>query len=245
MSGCAGILYNGLVLLRRALTRAGSTATIAGAALLAGAAVALAGTPAASAAAAGASKGTLAGNAQARSALLTRQEIGSSWSQSPPPKTVPPLTCPAFSPSLRGDHQIGAAISPRFQGSSSGPFVSQTAYVYATAAQGTAVARALMRAALGRCIASGLLAGSGDGVTFAVSRRQSIVLPELGVAAVGFRVLGTASQAYQLTDVDLDAIVLAHGQTVTEVSFATFYAPAPRSLELRLARRIAKQIAAP
>lgn len=185
-------------------------------------------------------KATAAGNARAASVLLKRAEIGSGWSQAAAPKSVPPITCQSFDPSLRGDVQIGAAISPRFQGSSSGPFVSQTAYVYATAAQGRAAARALMRAKLGTCVSASLLDGSGDGVSFAVSKVSPLPLPALGVGAIGFRVAGTASQTYQLVDVYLDAIVLARGATVTEVSFATFLAPASESLEVRLARQLAR-----
>jgi hypothetical protein len=45
-----------------------------------------------------------------------------------------------------------------------------------------------------------------------------------------------------VTDVDLDAIVLAHGQTVTAVSFASLYTPPSKTLEVRLARRIAQLV---
>lgn len=216
---------------RRPLGRAVLAATLAAAGVLASVTTA-------------AGKTTAAGNAQAATVLLTRAEIGRSWSEEAAPKSVPPLTCPSFHPRLRGDVQIGAAISPRFQGSSSGPFVSQTAYVYATPAQGTAAARALMRAKLGTCVSASLVDGSGGGVSFAVSKESPLRLPRLGVAAIGYRVAGTASQPYQLVDVYLDAIVLAHGATVTEVSFATFLAPPAESLELRLARQIAKLIKA-
>jgi hypothetical protein len=192
-----------------------------------------------------AARNTAAGDARAASVLLARSEIGRGWSETAPPSSVPPLTCPAFNPSLRGDVEIGAAISPRFQGSQSGPFVSQVAYVYATPAQGVAAARALLRARLGRCFASSLVAGSGGGVTFKVLRQESLGLPRLGVDAAGYRVAGTASQAGQPVDVYLDAIVLADGPTITEISYATFFQPPSRSLELKLARRLARLIAAP
>ncbi len=194
-----------------------------------------------------ASGATKAGDGLAASLLITRAELGAGWSTGAAPKSVPPITCSAFNPTVRGAVQIGAAISPRYQGSSTGPFVSQTAYVYATPAQGRAVARAQMNAKLGRCLASGLVDGSGAGVTFAAKAGVPLRLPGLGsgVAAVGYRVPGTASKPYQLVDVYLDAIVLARGSAITEVSFATFFEPPARSLELRLARQLARLLAAP
>ena len=213
-------------------------------------AVATFGPPAAIAA--GGSTSKAAGRAQAVAELLRRADLGHGWSATAAPKSVPPLTCSAFNPSLRGDVEVGAALSPRFeeQTTAEGPisdvFVSQAVYVYATPAQGAAAARALLRPKLGRCFAASLVAGSGGGVHFTALKAQALHLPRLPVAAVGFRVPGTASQstsgAYQVANVFLDAIVLAHGQTVTEVSFASFAAPPASSLEVRLARRIAQLV---
>ena len=187
---------------------------------------------------------TKAGNRLAGSALITRAELGGGWGASAAPKSVPPITCSAFNPSVRGAVQIGAAISARYQESSSGPFVSQTAYVYATIAEGRAVARAEMQAKLERCLAASLVAGSGGGVRFAATARAPLQLPGLGagVTAVGYRISGTASQPYQLVDVYLDAIVLARGAEISEVSLASFLTPPERSLELRVARAIARRL---
>jgi hypothetical protein len=156
---------------------------------------------------------------------------------------VAPLTCSGFDPPLRGDTEIGAAATGRFAPAGGGLFVSQVAHSYATAAQGRAAARALLRPALARCLAAGLTGGSTATVHFAATGHRRLGLPGLGLAAAGYRVSGTASQTYQLVDVYLDAIVLARGQTVTQVSFASFETPPSRALELRLARLIARRLA--
>jgi hypothetical protein len=137
-----------------------------------------------------------------------------------------------------------ASQTGRLQATSSGPFFSQQAYVYATVAQGNAVAAAVISPALVRCVASGLTRSSGNGTTYVVSREHGLSRPRLGARAGGYRVVADVSQAGQsIGTVYLDAIVLAHGRTVTEISFATFSGPPERRLELRLARAVARRIA--
>jgi hypothetical protein len=185
---------------------------------------------------------TAAGNAQARGELLTRADLGGGWRGGGLARSVPPITCSSFNPQLLTERETGAAATGRFRQSSTGPFVSQAAYVYATSAQGAAVARAVMRAKLLRCVADSLVAASGGGVKYAVTHRRLLTLPGVGIRAAGYRVAGTATLSGTSTDVYLDALVLANGQSVTEVSLATFYGPPSRALELRLARTIAHRV---
>lgn len=187
---------------------------------------------------------TPAGADIAGAALLTLRQLGQGWRTTAPPRQVPPVTCPAFDPQLPAAVEIGAEATGRFSGSSTGPFVSQQAYAYASSAQGQAVARAVMQRRLLACVAGSLAGGSTRQIRFRVLRRHGLGLPGLGVAARGYRVAGTATQPEQTVAVFLDAIVLAHGRTLTELSFATFFAPPPRALELRLARAAARLIAA-
>ncbi len=181
----------------------------------------------------------------ARAALITRAQLGSRWQErSAVAKKVPPLTCSGYAPGAATAHVAAAAQTGRFQATSSGPFISQQAYVYATVTQGSAVAGAVISPGLVRCVANGLTRASGNGTTYVVSREHGLSLPRLGAQAGGYRVVADASQAGQsIGAVYLDAIVLAHGRTVTEISFATFTAPPQRSLELRLARVVARRIA--
>lgn len=220
----------------RRLSRLGAVAVI-GAATLAG------GPLTAGSTAATARHHTLAGAGIARAALLTPRQLGPGWRTTAPPRHVPPVTCPAFDPQLPAAVEIGAQATGRFSGSSTGPFVSQQAYAYATAAQGEAVARAVIGRRLLACVAASLTGASTRQIRFRVLRRHGLGLPGLGVAARGYRVAGTATQPEQTVAVFLDAIVLAHGRTLTELSFASFFAPPPRALELRLARAAARRIA--
>jgi hypothetical protein len=187
---------------------------------------------------------TPAGTALARRALLGRADLGRGWIGTPAPKAVPDLTCPQFSPALTGVVQIGAAISPTFQQSPSGPFASQTAYAYASRAEAGSVWQAVARPRLLRCVAESLTRGSGSGVHFAVTGKRLLALPSLSVRAAGYRVTGTASVPGQTVNVYLDVLLLGGRDTVTELSISSFLQPASRALELRLARTVAARIAA-
>jgi hypothetical protein len=216
---------------------AGAVAALA--VLIAGVAGGLAG----SAGAASGTQTTAAGAAAARQALLARRDLGRGWTTSAPaPKRVAPMTCPGFNPSLQGISQIGAAVTPTYGRSSAGPFVSQTAYTYATPSQQRVVWQQVARAGLLSCVAASLAGGSGQGVKFKVTGKHVLGLPRLAASAMGYRVSGTATQPYQTINVYLDVLLLGRGQRVTELSLTSLEQPASRSLELRLARIVAGRL---
>jgi hypothetical protein len=196
----------------------------------------------AAAAAATVAHHTPAGMTLARHALLRRGDLGRGWTGSAAPNTVPELTCPGFSPRLQGVVESGSAITPTFQGSSSGPFVSQTAYAYATGAEEGTVWRNVARPSLLRCVAASLTQGSGNGVRFTVADKRLLSLPKLAARAAGYRVAGTASTPGQTIDVYLDVLLLGRGETVTEISISSFAQPVARAFELRLARIVARRM---
>lgn len=186
---------------------------------------------------------TAGGESLAHHALLRRAELGHGWTaDAPAPKPVPLITCLQFSPVVLGIHQTGAAATPRFQRSANGPFVSQTAYSYASPSQARRQARAEMRRGLLRCLAASLTQQSSSSLIFTVKHRRVLPKPATSLKAAAYRVSGSASQADQTVDVYLDAILMRSGRTITELSIATFLQPPGRSLERRLTRRIAARI---
>jgi len=137
---------------------------------------------------------------------------------------------------------VGRAESPTYGQSSSGPFVSQTAYAYGSGSQQGRVWNALARPKLVRCVAQALLAGSGGGVHFTVTGRQTLGLPALPANARGYRVSGTATTTGQTVNVFLDMILLGRGQTISALSISTFQVPVASRLELRLAGAAARRL---
>jgi hypothetical protein len=191
-----------------------------------------------------ASHPTPAGMARARALLLRRGDFGRDWTSSPAPKTVPGLTCPAFSPALSGVVQTGGAISPTYEQNPTGPFASQTAYAYANGAEEQTVWSEVARPRLLSCVAASLDRTSTGGVHFAVSGKRLLALPSLAVRAEGYRVTGTATVPNQTVNVYLDVVLLGGGDGVTELSFSSFLQPVARTFEVRVARIIAGRVAA-
>jgi hypothetical protein len=187
---------------------------------------------------------TAAGMAQARHVLLNRGDLGRAWTSSPAPKSVPDLTCPAFSLALASVVQTGSAISPTFQASSTGPFASQTAYAYASGRQEQTVWLKVARPHLLTCIAASLVRSASGGVHFTAAAKRVLILPPLPVRAIGYRVTGTASVPNQTVNVYLDVLLFGGGTTVTELSLSSFVQPVARALETRLARSVARRITA-
>lgn len=185
---------------------------------------------------------TAAGRALARAALLKRSDLGPGWSAGPVPGSVPALTCPGFSPALRGAVENATAVSAPFQDSVTGDVVTQSAFVFAAPAQATSVAKAVMRRKLLSCVAQSLVAGSSHGVHFTVAARHLFSLPRTGAKTAGYRVSGTASMTDQTLNAYLDEVVLARGRTVTAVSYASLEQPFDAQVELRLARIVAGRI---
>lgn len=186
-------------------------------------------------------KHTKADMAAARSVLLRLADVGASWKTGR--SKLGSLTCPSFQPTLKGVVETGAAASPNFRAGSAGPFVSQSAWVYRTAAQATTLWRAVVGKGLAGCFADSVRSGSTSSVTFAITGHRRLGLPKLRARAAGYRVVATAAATDQSITVVYDLIVLDRGRAVTELSFAGFSTPVPRALELRLARRTAARLA--
>lgn len=170
---------------------------------------------------------------------MHERDLGSEWSSTPAARKVPEPTCPAFDPMLAGVVETGAASTPTFQKTASGPFVSETSYVYATSAQEASTWHKLATHGFLRCVATSLAQGAGQGVSFKVTGRHRLSLPKLAASAAAYRVSGTASQPGQSVGVYLDVILLGRGRAISELSFSSIQQPLSRKFELRLARTAA------
>ncbi len=211
--------------------------------VLAGAAVACSCLPAA-ASASPAVRRSAAGDALASGVLLQRVDLGRGWS-AVGGQQVGTLTCPGLHVSLRGVTETGAAVSRRFSHGASGPFVSQTAFVYASPAEQGEVWDRVMTPGYSRCAAASLLSGATGRVRFQVSRRQRLSLPRVAARQAGYRVVGDAIAGSVTIPVYLDVVALGAGPVLTEISVSSFDQPVSRRLELSLARAVARRLHAP
>jgi len=179
--------------------------------------------------------------AAARRLLLVRADLGESWNAGR--TKLGALTCPTFDPPLKGIVETGAAGAANFTLGTGGPFVTQSAWIYRTAAQATSLWRTVVGKGLQQCLSDSVGSGSTQSVTFTVTGRRRLALPKLGARAAGYRVAAKAETTLQTVTVVYDLVVLGRGRAVTELSFASFSTPVSRTLELRLARRAVAKLA--
>jgi hypothetical protein len=178
----------------------------------------------------------------ARKMLLRRADFGAHWTTTAPAKKVPTLTCPAFTPDLPSLPKPGAAASPTFSQTATGPFAAQTAYVYPKVSQALTFWRRVVTPRLSVCVADSLTASSTQTVKFKVSRKRTMKIPAIADRRAGYRVIGVATTTAQELTVYLDMIVIGRGSGLTQVSFTSFSQPPERSLELRVARLVAGRL---
>jgi hypothetical protein len=176
----------------------------------------------------------------ARQALLGRAELGRGWSvEAKPPARVPGLRCHAFSPLLSGVRERAAVASPTFKASSTGPFLSQSAYLYGDAAQERAVWRHVVVSGLLRCTAARFAAA---GRAYAVTSSHVSALRGAGSAITRYRIGGTVTGGGQTLPAFLDELVLGRASLITVLDVASLDAPASDSLERRVAALAAQRL---
>jgi hypothetical protein len=188
--------------------------------------------------------GTAAGRALAQHALIRRSSLGSGFSATPAPHSLPDLTCPAFHPPLRGVVKIGTAVSPTFSGGQSGPFVSQAAYAFANHAQETTVWRKVIRRGLLRCVRDALEAGSSSRVQIKATAGSLLGSPRVSAQSAAYRARGTASMPDESVDVYLDMLVVGRGSVITTVAITSFSDPVARAFERMVAQAALKRLPA-
>jgi len=186
---------------------------------------------------------TAAGNGAAHRALLTHADLGKAWVTGTTPKKPGSLAC-AGTATLRGVTEIGAAVSPTYRASGSGPFVSESVFVYDTAAGAARYYERIARRNALACLAQSLTAGASQtqGLTFTVSKRLVLVSPRVGVTASAFRVIGVARTQAQRVTIYVDAVLLQRGGKIAEIGFSSFAAPVRAADELRIARAAVRRL---
>lgn len=183
-----------------------------------------------------------ADDAIAKRVLLVRADLGKGWTAKPGAAGPTSLTCASFHPDQADLVETGAAATPSYLGSTTGPFVAQSAWVYKTDKQAEALWRRVVGPGLLRCLVETVQAGSTKDVTFTVTRKGELKVPRLAQRIAGFRVISNAKSAGQSVTTYYDMLVLASGRTVTQVSFAEFGKPIPSAVEVALSKAIAKRL---
>lgn len=185
---------------------------------------------------------TAAGTAAAHRALVHRADLGAGWVAGATPKKAGTLTC-GTTAAPKGVVETGAAVSPTYQLSAAGPFLSESVYVYSSAAgAGKLFARVGGQTAL-TCLAQSFLgADPNKQVAFTAGKEQTLRAPKVNGHAVAYRVRGQALVTSQKVTVYVDLVLIQRGSAISELSFASFSTPPAASVEARVARAAANRL---
>lgn len=188
--------------------------------------------------------GTVTPVPSAHPLLITRAGLGSGWDvAAPAPTRVAAISCHTLPAALKSKRRQAAASAAFGQGSS-GPFVQQTAYRWATTAIASAIWGQVARVSMLTCLAQSMSHGGAGGVTFTVTGRRRLAAPRLSVRIRGYRVTATARSGGQDFPAYLDELVITTPGAVSEVSFASYEQAPPARLESRVARLVERRGAA-
>lgn len=185
---------------------------------------------------------TAAGMALAHRLLVVRADLGPGWKAGTTPKKAGTLACRAPT-SIKGVLETGVAVSPLYSAADSGPFASSSVFVYDSAAGAAKYFQQIAKPSALPCLALSVANGTSTaGVTFTVTRRQTLTAPRVGAVSAAYRVVGRASVSAQKVTVYADVVLLQRGSAIVELSFASFSAPVPFATETRIARAAAARL---
>ncbi len=187
-------------------------------------------------------KHTSADMAAAQRVLPALVDFGPGWTAAPTSGAEATLTCPDSQPLLPGVVETGAASSPTFESSTTGPFVSASAWVYRSADDAATVWQKAVGPGVLRCFVRSVEHGSTSAVKFTVGSAGPLALPRLAERAAAYRVVATARTAGQSIATYYVLVVLGQGREIAELTLARFTTPVSRDAELALARTIARRL---
>ena len=185
---------------------------------------------------------TAAGTAAAHAALLHRADLGAGWVAGATPKKVGALTC-GTAAAVKGVVETGSAVSPTYQSSGTGPFVSQSAYVYSSAAGAAKLFAQVGGNTALTCLAQSFLgADPSANVAFTAGTQQTLRAPKVNGQATAYRVVGRAIVSAQKVTVYVDIVLIQRGDTISTISYASFSVPLAAGVEARIARAAANRL---
>ena len=182
---------------------------------------------------------TSAGTKAAQVSLLVIKDLGKGWTPAPPPRQQGvALTCTGHSPSAKGIVETGAASSPAFSATQSGPFVQQNTSVYASTAQANTWWRRTVTPSFVTCAEGTFAALRSRGVKVALVSRGKLAISTPLAHTAGYRVVATANGRKLYFDV----IILGTGRTITAVTISSFLQPVPARYEQALATLVVSKL---
>ena len=188
-------------------------------------------------------KHTAADTTLAQASLVKVADFGKGWTGKASRQQGIGLGCAGFNPSGKGIVETGAASSPTISYGTTGPFVTQSTSVYATAAQSNTYWQRAVTPGLITCV-SGVLKGlSARGIAVKITAQGKLPFSGTLKHTAAYRAVATVGKN-KLTYY-IDVILLGQGREITALTINSIEAPVPANFEKGLAAIIAKRMTGP
>ncbi len=210
--------------------------------------LAAAGALAATAAAAGpALKRTTAGDTAAQASLLPGSVLPGFKATTKRGTQGFEVDCSGWRPSGAGIVETGSANSPDYSGGTDGPFIIQLSDVFATAGQASALWTRAVKPGLIACVTSTLDTITTKGIRVKVLSQGALAVSAAGPMTAAYRVIAnlTSSSSGSTLKTYFDVVLVGRGKTLSELTFSSFGAAVPTTVESALAAAAYRLIGLP
>ena len=187
---------------------------------------------------------TTAGNASAKSALLTQADLGKGWSGKASPQSGVNFGCSGFEPSGAGVVEVGGATGPSFSygTTGTGPFILQKSSVYQTTGQAELYWKRSVKPGLVKCVVGVLKAVEARGVKVTILQQGGLKFQSSLPRHAGYRVAATLQGKTNKYKNYVDVLVFGEGRTITTVLITSYLVAPPANFEAIIAHDIAKKL---
>jgi hypothetical protein len=198
------------------------------------------------AAAAPSAQHTAVGTTAAKGSLITLSDLGKGWTAGATGTPGLHLACTGWSPSGKGIVETGAAGSPSYSATQTGPFLSQTTSVYGSTKQASTYWARAVQPGLVACVVQTVAALEAQGIHVKVLSKGALPVTKESSLTAGYRVVASlTSPGKTPRKLYFDVVLVGRGNTLSELSMTSFVAPVPAKVEAALAKLVASRIGGP
>lgn len=185
---------------------------------------------------------TKADMSTAKASLLTKAELGKSWTGKATMQSGATFNCKGNDPSGAGITETGGAASDTFSYGTTGvgPFLVQATSVYATTKEANTYWSRAVTPKLLACAVETLKSLSSKGVKVTITKSSLLSFKTTVPHAAAYRVVGILGPNKLKTY--LDVLVLEDGRAITEITITSLEVAAPASFEQIVAHEVIKNL---
>lgn len=188
---------------------------------------------------------TEAGNSAARTTLLTAADLGKGWTAAKPVAGRLILSCTGWQPSGAGVVETGGAGLPSLSAGPTGPIITQSTSVYASAGEATTLWDRSVKPGLLTCVRESLEAVTAHGIKVKILSQGALAVAKVGALTAGYRIVADLISPKQTLKTYFDVVLVGRGAELSEITISSFLDPVPADVEHALALLVYRDMGLP